>query len=214
MQLAFLLGLHAVLEGGKAGGCRYDLGRMFVPRFLAKPVGAYGARDRAMPALRMKGLVELAGAIWVSLPGRLARGRSEDSGPRLSEALVQRGAEFGRIRGAGVPARSSMGRAGVGLLGWLALLFVVGGAFAGLGLAGIAEMEPRRLAYEQGKATRVVEQVAAGFRRGCLVRREATSRIDPKAVVAAVRLPFDPLGLRKVVQTARSGPSPILQPRG
>jgi hypothetical protein len=109
--------------------------------------------------------------------------------------LIQRGGDFGRRTEDALLARSSKGRAVVvSLLDWLALLLVAGGAFTGLGLAGMAKIEPWRAAYEQGKATRAMEQREAGFRRGCLVIREASSRVDPKAVVAAVRLPLRPPG--------------------
>jgi len=113
----------------------------------------------------------------------------------LQDGLVQRGGDFGRMTEEALLARSAKGRvAARSLRDWIALLLVAGCGFTGLGLAGMARIEPRRAAYERGKAIRAVEQGEAGFRRSWLVRREASSRVDPKAVAAAVRLPLQPLG--------------------
>jgi hypothetical protein len=110
----------------------------------------------------------------------------------LQDGVVQRGEDFGRTREDVLWARSSRGRVVASLLDWLVPLLVAGCAFTGLGVVGTAQIEPRRVAYEQGKATRVMAQGEAGFRRGCLVRREARTRVDPKAAVAAIRLPLEP----------------------
>ena len=123
------------------------------------------------------------------------RGRSASSNLRLQDGVVERGGAFGRTTEDALLGRSGRARGAMASLrDWLVVLLVVGCAFAGLGLVGMAEIEPRRVGYEQGKATRAVEQGEAGSRRGCLVIREASSRVNPKAVVAAVRLPPQRLG--------------------
>ena len=193
MQLACLLELHAAVEGGKVSGCRYDFGRVFLPRFL--PGCAFRARALTGGGVGMGDWAGLLAESWGNMRGRPMEGRAGSPKLRLQEGLVERGGNFGRITDDVLLRKRLKGRATAALLlDWLALLLVVSGVFTGLGLVGMAEIEPRRLAYEQGRATRVAEQREASFRRRCLVLREASSRVDSKAVAAAVRLPLQPPG--------------------
>ncbi|MGO8677285.1 MAG: hypothetical protein ACLQVX_15620 [Limisphaerales bacterium] len=230
MQLASLLNLNAAVEGGKAGGCRYNLDRLCQPKILAAP-------------------------LWGRLSGQRARVRSEGSGLRLQDGLVQRKGDFGRSREEALSGMSSRRRAVArSVRDWMVLLVVGGCAFTGLGLAGMAGIERRRAAYERGKVIWAEERREAGLRRVCLVTREANSRTDRKAVVAAVRWPLQRLeapawpaverdmlaarstrpgldapgfgagprffligrqpGPEKPVQTAKSGRIATLEPRG